>query len=77
MSALLQAPSGKLDHFLPVSDFTFSSMREALLAEYSAALSQQESMAGTCQNRQSCTQAKRTIDILVTTGQRECRCMFP
>ena len=75
MSGLLQAPSGKLDHFLPVSDFTFSSMREALLAEYSAALSQQETPAGMCQNGQSCAQAKRTIDILVTAGQRDCRCL--
>ena len=73
---LLQAPSGKLDHFLPLSDFTFSSMREALLAEYSAALGQRESPAGTCQDRQCCTQTKRTIDILVTAGQRDCRC-FP
>ena len=69
----LQAPSGKLDHFLPVSDFTFASMREALLAEYSSALSQQDSLARTCQARQSCTQAKRTVDILVTAGRRDCR----
>lgn len=74
VSGLLQAPSGKLDHFLPLSDFTYSSMRDALLAEYSAALSLQEAPTGVCQDRQSCAQAKRTIDILVTAGQRDCRC---
>ena len=71
-----QAPSGKLDHFLPTSDFTFSSMREALLAEYSSALSQQDSLpAGTCETaRETCMQARRTIDILVTAGHHNCRC---
>ena len=73
MFLLLQAPSGKLDHFLPVSDFTFASMREALLAEYSSAMSQQDGLAGTCQAQQTCTQAKRTVDILVTAGRRDCR----
>ncbi|CAK0784442.1 hypothetical protein CVIRNUC_007646 [Coccomyxa viridis] len=70
-----KAPSGKLDHFLPISDFTFSSMREALLAEYSSALSQQECLrAGTCATgRETCVQARRTIDILVTAGRHDCR----
>ena len=74
----LQAPSGKLDHFLPTSDFTFSSMREALLAEYSSVLSQQECLrAVTCQTgREICVQARRTIDILVTAGRHDCRCCF-
>ena len=74
----MQAPSGKLDHFLPISDFTFSSMREALLAEYSSALSQQECLrAGTCATgRETCVQARRTIDILVTAGRHDCRCCF-
>lgn len=70
----LQAPSGKLDHFLPVSDFTFASMREALLAEYSSALSQQNGLTETCQAQQSCTQAKRTVNIQVTAGRRDFRC---
>ena len=74
----MQAPSGKLDHFLPTSDFTFSSMRKALLAEYSSALSQQESLpAGACETgRETCMQARRTIDILVTAGRQDCRCCF-
>lgn len=56
-----------------MSDFTFASMREALLAEYSSALSQQEGRSGTCQAQRSCNQAKRTIDILVTAGRQDCR----
>ena len=72
----MQAPSGKLDHFLPTSDFTFSSMREGLLAEYNSALSQQECLrASTCQtSSETCLHARRTIDILVTAGRHDCRC---
>ncbi|BDA44750.1 hypothetical protein COCOBI_06-2280 [Coccomyxa sp. Obi] len=36
-----KGPSGRLHNFLPVSDFDFCEMREALLAEYAAARAQQ------------------------------------
>ncbi|CAL8469514.1 g9055 [Coccomyxa elongata] len=45
-----KGPSGRLLDFLPVSDFSFNDMREALLAEYAAATAA-EAAATTCCRR--------------------------
>ena len=43
-----QGPSGRLLDFLPLSDFTFNDMREALLAEYAAATAEPEAAPTAC-----------------------------